>query len=150
MNITYILLSFVMMVAIVSGLNLFTGEMLSNYNSTTSNASLGMNQYNNGYVSWVSEMSDSTKATIQKTPEGILGQIITGIFWVLDSIVSFLKLPEYIGVTIVSLSNQATGSNIVNLPSWIWTTITVMFGVSLMGYLLYLLIGKSGDNSGFV
>jgi hypothetical protein len=153
MNITHIMLSFILVVAIVSGLNLFTGDVLTQYNNTGAGTNLNttMSKYNTGYVTWVSSMAESTRATVQKTPEGILGQIITGIFWILDSIKNFLSLPAYIGMTLTDLSGTSSEfSGIITIPTWVWTLITMMVLVSLVGYLLYLLIGKSGDNSGYV
>jgi len=144
------MIAFIIAIGVISGLNLFAGDVLTQYNSTVDNSSTGMNNYNTGYVSWVTGISESTKATVQKAPEGILGQIITGVFWAMDSVKNFLGITGALTTTLNDLGGQAQESGIIVIPNFTWSLIAMAIGVAFVGYLLYLLIGRSGDNSGSV
>jgi hypothetical protein len=150
MNFTQLMIAFIIAIGVISGLNLFAGDVLTQYNSTVDNSSTGMNNYNTGYVSWVTGISESTKATVQKAPEGILGQIITGVFWAMDSVKNFLGITGALTTTLNDLGGQAQESGIIVIPNFTWSLIAMAIGVAFVGYLLYLLIGRSGDNSGSV
>jgi len=144
------MIAFIIAIGVISGLNLFAGDVLTQYNSTVDNSSTGMNNYNTGYVSWVTGISESTKTTVQKAPEGILGQIITGVFWAMDSVKNFLGITGALTTTLNDLGGQAQESGIIVIPNFTWSLIAMAIGVAFVGYLLYLLIGRSGDNSGSV
>ena len=154
MNFTQLAVTFIIAVMIVSCVNVFAGDMFNQYNTT---GNLGMYQNGTdvtggtgGYIGWVHTMTTNTQNTVQKTPQGILSQIFSGIFWVLDSIVNFLAIIPVMTGMVTSMQNQVSATNLIQVPNFVVPLIGMMIAVAVTGYLLYLLIGNGGDNQGSI
>ncbi len=151
MNFTETLICIVVALAVVSGLNIFAGSVFSAYNTS---AETGMEGYvigsDNSYVAMVREVEGDLTKTVEKVPDaGFLGTLLSGIFWTMDAIKTFLRLPGMLGGVVTDVTGTAGESGLVSLPSWFGGVIILLISIMIIGYLLYLLIGK-GERHGNV
>jgi hypothetical protein len=156
MNFTNLMISFLIAISIVSGLNIYAGSVLLAYNTTTD---IGLNNYSctgnvctqNPYISWVTTTAANLTSITQQTPGASLGVlIITGIFWVMAAVGVLLNTVSGIGYMAQGLMNTAAGSNLFVIPSFVMGMISLIIMISVVGYILFLILGKGGDNSASV
>jgi len=161
MNFTNLMIAFILAITVVSGLNIYAGNVLTAYNAT---GDIGLGNYScncptagtcvcqsNPYITWVTTTSNSLSSVVQKTPDGSLGSlIITGIFWVMGSVQVFLNTISGIGIMAQSLALTASGNNMFAIPGFVFGMISLIIFVAIIGYITFLIIGKGGDNSASV
>ena len=152
MNFTTIAISMIVAIAVVSGLNIFVGDVFTQYNTSES---VGMTKYalndnasSNSYISSVTSLSSNLEQTANKVPDtSFLGTLISGFFWTMDSVKTFFQIPTMLGGIGSELNSDAGGSGLLQIPGWTYSIIFIIIGVIVTGYIIYLLIGK-GDRYG--